>query len=182
MEWFHIIFTNKSLEKRVHPPPLKPKRIRHKEEKRERKLQRRAEKGEKDLQVPPEQRLLEDRAKRVEEMADWDLRWAEVGASQAGKPEEDKLVNPSLFPNSSDSLSHKEFFETSEDETSEDAEENSFKSSHLTPSTVSSKGQRIRHKEERRERKRQKKGREKGTRETTLSNSYSSPKSKRRGS
>ena len=136
MEWFLIIFTNKSLEKRAHPPPLKPKRIRRKEEKRERKLQRRAEKGEKDLQVPPEQILLEEREQRMEEMADWDSRWAEVGASQAGKPEEDTLVNPSPSLYSSDSLSHKEFFETSEDQTSEDVVKNSFKSSHLTPSSV----------------------------------------------
>ena len=146
MVWFHIIFTNKSKEKRAHPPPpLKPKRIRRKEEKRERKLQRRAEKREEVLQVPPEQRLLEEQAKRMEEMADWDIRWAEVGASQGGKPEEDTLVNPSLFPCSSDSLSHKEFFEKSEDEASEDVEANSSKSSHLTPSSVCSKGQRIRH-------------------------------------
>ena len=114
MVWFHIIFTNKSVEKRAHPPPLKPKRIRRKEEKRERKLQRRAEKREKALQVPPEQRLLEEQANRVEEMADR----AEVGASQGGKPEEE--VNPSpLFPCTSDSLSHKEVIEKSEDETSD---------------------------------------------------------------
>ena len=115
MVWFHIIFTNKSKEKRAHPPPpLKPKRIRRKEEKRERKLQRRAEKREKALQVPPEQRLLEEQANRVEEMADR----AEVGASQGGKPEEE--VNPSpLFPCTSDSLSHKEVIEKSEDETSD---------------------------------------------------------------
>ena len=67
---------------------------------------------EKVLQVPPEQRLLEERAKRMEEMADWDSRWAEVGASQAGKPEEDNLVNPSPSLYSSDSLSHQELFET----------------------------------------------------------------------
>ena len=149
MEWFHIIFTNKSLEKRAHPPPLKPKRIRRKEEKRESKQQRRADKREKALQVPPEQRLLEEGAKRMEEMATWDRRWAEIGASQAGKPEEDTLVNPSPSLFSSDRLSHNELFETSEDD-----EENSFKSSHLTPSSVCSKGQRIRHKEEKRERKR----------------------------
>ena len=74
MEWFLIIFTNKSLEKRAHPPPLKPKRIRRKEEKRESKLQRRADKREKALQAPPEQRLLEERAQRMVEMADWDSR------------------------------------------------------------------------------------------------------------
>ena len=123
MVWLYSIFTNKIEEKRAHPPPLKPKRIRRKEEKRESKLQRRAKKREEALQVPPEQRLLEEQAKRMEEMADWDIRWAEVGASQGGKPEEDTLVNPSLFPCSSDSLSHKEFFDKSEEETSEDVQE-----------------------------------------------------------
>ena len=98
--WFHSIFTNKRVEKKEHPPPLKSKRIRSKES-RERYLKRRAEKREKDRLV---QRLLEDKqTNRVEEIADW----AEVGASQGGKPEEDTLVNPSLFPCSSDSLSHK---------------------------------------------------------------------------
>ena len=93
MVWFHSIFTNKSVEKRAHPPPsLKPKRIRRKEEKRESKLQRRAKKREEALQVPPEQRLLEEQAKRMEEMVDWDIRWAEVGASQGGKPEEEVRV------------------------------------------------------------------------------------------
>ena len=145
--WFHIIFTNKSKEKRAHPPPpLKPKRIRRKEEKRERKLQRRAEKREKALQVPPEQRLLEEQAKLIEEVADRDSRWAEVEESQGGKPCEDTLTNPFHPLHSSDSLSHKEFCEPSEDEASEDVEENSTKSFHLTPSSVcskSSKGQRI---------------------------------------
>ena len=156
--WFHSIFTNKSVEKRAHPPPsLKPKRIRRKEEKRESKLQRRAKKREEALQVPPEQRLLEEQAKRMEEMVDWDIRWAEVGASQGGKPEED-LVKPSLIPCSSDNLSHKEFFDKSEEETSEDVQENSFKSSHLITPSVFSKGQRLRHKEEKRESKRQKRG------------------------
>ena len=147
MVWFHIIFTNKSKEKRAHPPPpLKPKRIRRKEEKRERKLQRRAEKREEVLQVPPEQRLLEEQAKLIEEVADRDSRWAEVEESQGGKPCEDTLTNPFHPLHSSDSLSHKEFCEPSEDEASEDVEENSTKSFHLTPSSVcskSSKGQRI---------------------------------------
>ena len=144
--WFHSIFTNKSVEKRAHPPPLKPKRIRRKEEKRERKLQRRAEKREEVLQVPPEQRLLEEQAKLIEEVADRDSRWAEVEESQGGKPCEDTLTNPFHPLHSSDSLSHKQFCEPSEDEASEDVEENSTKSFHLTPSSVcskSSKGQRI---------------------------------------
>ena len=124
-------------------------------------MQRREEKREKARQVPPEQRLLEEQAKRMEEMAEWDRRWAEVGASQAGKPDDDTLANSSLFPNSSEDLSHKEFFVTSKDETSENVEENPFKSSHLNSSSVFSKGQRIRHKEERRERNRQKRGEQK---------------------
>ena len=99
VEWFHTIFTNKCEEKRAQKPPLKSKKTLRKEEKREKKLQRRAEKREKALQIPPEQRLLEERAKRMEEMADWDRRWAEVGASQVGKPDnEDTSVKPSLFP------------------------------------------------------------------------------------
>ena len=93
----------------------------------------------------------------------------EVGASQAGKPEEDTLVNSS---HSSERLSHKEFFETSEDQKSEDIEEHSFKSSHLTPSSACSKGERIRHKEERRERNRQKRGERKvAVRATNLNES-----------
>ena len=121
------------------------------------KLQRRAEKREKALQIPPEQRLLEERAKRMEEMADWDRRWAEVGASQVGKPDdEDTSVKPSLFPCSSDNISHKEFFETSENETSEDVKKDFIKFSLRNPSSICSKGQRIRQKEERRERNRQK--------------------------
>ena len=159
--WFYSIFTNKSMEKRALPPPLKPKRTRRKEEKRQTKMQRREEKREKARQVPPEQRLLEEQAKRMEEMAEWDRRWAEVGASQAGKPDDDTLANSSLFPNSSEDLSHKEFFVTSKDETSENVEENPFKSSHLNSSSVFSKGQIIRHKEERRERNRQKRGEQK---------------------
>ena len=154
--WFLSIFTSKSVEKRAHPPSLKPKRIRRKEEKRERKLQRRVEKREKTLEVPPEQRLLEEQAKIIEEVADRDSRWAEVEESQGGKPDEDTLANPSHPLHSSDSLSRKEFCEPSKDEASEDVEENSSKSFHLTPSSVCSKGQRIRHKEERRERNRQK--------------------------
>ena len=63
------------------------------------------------------------------------------------------MVNPSPSLYSSDSLSHKEFFETSED-----VEKNSFKFSHLTSSSVCSKGQRICQKEEKRERNRQKRG------------------------
>ena len=155
--WFLSIFT-KSEEKRAHPPPpLKPKRIRRKEEKRERKLQRRAEKREEALQVPPEQRLLEEQANMIEEVADLDSKWPEVEESQAGKLDEDTLTNPSHPLHSSDILSRKEFCEPSEDESSEDVEENSTKSSHLTPSSACSKGQRIRHKEEKRERNRQKK-------------------------
>ena len=189
MEWFHIIFTNKSLEKRAHPPPpLKPKQIRHKEEKRERKLQRRAEKREEALQAPPEQRLLEEQAKIIEEVADK----AELEESQRCKPDEDTLTNPSHPLHSSDSLSCKKFCEPSKDEASkdeensskslhltptsvcskgepskdeasEDVEENSSKSFHQTPSYVcskTSKGQRIHLKEQRRERNRQKSGRE----------------------
>ena len=156
VEWFNTIFTNKCEEKRAQKPPLKSKKTLRKEEKREKKLQRRAEKREKALQVPPEQRLLEERAKRMEEMADWDRRWAEVGASQVGKPDEDTSVKPSLFPCSSDNLSHKEFFETSENETSEDVKKDFIKISLRTPSSICSKGQRIRQKEERRERNRQK--------------------------
>ena len=110
--WFHNIFMNKRVEKKEHPPPLKPKRIRSKES-RERFLRRRAEKGAKDGLVPSQQRLLEEQTNSVEEMAEM----AEVGASQGGKPEEE--VNPSpLFPCSSDSLPHNEFIEKSEDETS----------------------------------------------------------------
>ena len=102
--WFQSIFMNKRVEKKEHPPPLKPKRIRSKES-RERFLRRRAEKRQ--------QRLLEEQTNRVEDMAEM----AEVGASQGGKPEEE--VNPSpLFPCSSDSLPHKELIEKSEDETS----------------------------------------------------------------
>ena len=164
MEWFNTIFTNKCEEKRAQKPPLKSKKTLRKEEKREKKLQRRAEKREKALQMPPEQRLLEERAKRMEEMDDWDRRWAEVGASQAGKPDEDILVKPSLFPCSGDNLSHKEFFETSENlshitsenETSEDVKKHLIKFSLRNPSSICSKGQRIRQKEERRERNRQK--------------------------
>ena len=108
--WFHSIFMNKRVEKKEHPPPLKPKRI-HSKESRERFLRRRAEKRAKDRLVPSEQRLLKECTNRVEEMA-------EVGESQGGKPEEE--VNPSpLFPCSSDSLPHKEFIEKSEDETSD---------------------------------------------------------------
>ena len=110
--WFHNIFMNKRVEKKEHPPPLKPKRIRSKES-RERFLRRRAEKRAKDGLVPSQQRLLEEQTNRVEDMAEM----AEVGARKGGKPEEE--VNPSpLFPCSSDSLPHNEFIEKSEDETS----------------------------------------------------------------
>ena len=181
--WFFSIFT-KSEEKRAHPPPpLKPKRIRRKEEKRERKLQRKAKKREEALQAPPEQRLLEEQAKVIEEVADK----AELEESQRCKPDEDTLTNLSHPLHSSDSLSCKEFcepskdeatededeenscksfhltpssvcskVEPSKDETSEDVEENSYKSFHQNPSSVcskTSKGQRIRQKEERREKK-----------------------------
>ena len=64
--WFHSIFINKRVEKKEHPPPLKPKRVRSKES-RERFLKRRAEKRAKDRLVPSEQRLLEERINRVEE-------------------------------------------------------------------------------------------------------------------
>ena len=152
--WFFSIFT-KSEEERTHPPPpLKPKRIRRKEEKRERKLQRKAKKREEALQAPPEQRLLEEQAKVIEEVADK----AELEESQRCKPDEDTLTNPSHTLHSSDSLSHIEVCEPSGDKASEYDEENSSKSLNLTPSSVCSKGQRIRHKEERREMKRQKRG------------------------